>query len=69
MSVQRTREEVWWSMGYVDVMTATYQPECDNFIVGYVEINTDNTFLMGQYPTDNNGTKFYRSLCPFGSCH
>ena len=36
MSIQHTREEVWRSTGTLDTMAATYQPEVDDFMVGYV---------------------------------
>ena len=46
MSVQCTCEEVWRLIGYVDSMTATYQPEGDNIIVGYVARSAGNVFIL-----------------------
>ena len=37
MGVQMTREAVWKSKGYLGLMTRTYQPEVDDFVVCYVE--------------------------------
>ena len=42
MSIQCIREEVWRSTGTLDTMTATYQPEVDNFMVGCVARDAGN---------------------------
>lgn len=49
ISVQHTREEVWRSTGNLDTMVATYQPEVDNFMVGYVARDAGNNNCMLYY--------------------